>query len=177
MIGDLDFAAGAAVLTSLIAVALFPAVLAVVARLPAVRDRNALQFLVSSVIVMGLWLIALLLPGVPASTAADLATSLMILAGALLVYLEAWALLSRGYTLGLLLTLFRGKRAMTDAQLAASYRDGQGVGWIMRHRLGGLMSTGLVRRQGDRIVLTSTGAIIAMLYRAAIAVLGLKVTG
>jgi hypothetical protein len=39
------------------------------------------------------------------------------------------------------------------------------------------MSTGLVRRQGDRIVLTSTGAIIAMLYRAAIAVLGLKVTG
>jgi hypothetical protein len=89
MIGDLDFAAGAAVLTSLIAVALFPAVLAVVARLPAVRDRNALQFLVSSVIVMGLWLIALLLPGVPASTAADLATSLMILAGALLVYLEA----------------------------------------------------------------------------------------
>jgi hypothetical protein len=76
-----------------------------------------------------------------------------------------------------LLTLFRGKRAMTDAQLAASYRGGQGVGWIMRHRLGGLMSTGLVRRQGDRIVLTSTGAIIAMLYRAAIAVLGLKVTG
>jgi hypothetical protein len=163
MIGDLDFAAGAAVLTSLIAVAL---VLAVVARLPAVRDRNALQFLVSGVIVMGLWLIALLLPGVPASTAADLATSLMILAGALLVYLEAWALLSRGYTLGLLLTLFRGKRAMTDAQLAASYRGGQGVGWIMRHRLG-----------GDRIVLTSTGAIIAMLYRVAIAVLGLKVTG
>ena len=73
--------------------------------------------------------------------------------------------------------LFRGKRAMTDAQLAASYRGGQGVGWIMRHRLGGLMSTGLVRRQGDRIVLTSTGAIIAMLYRVAIAVLGLKVTG
>ncbi len=101
----------------------------------------------------------------------------MILAGALLVYLEAWALLSRGYTLGLLLTLFRGAGPMTDAALAASYRQGQGLGWIMRHRLGGLISTRLVRRQGDLIVLTLPGAIIALLYRAAIAVLGLKVTG
>lgn len=177
MIGHVDFAAGGAVLTSLIAAALFPAVLAVLARLPALRDRNALQFLASSVIIVGLWVIALLLPGVPASTAAELATSLMILAGALLVYLEAWGLLSRGYTLGLLLTLFRGGRPITDAQLAASYRQGEGVGWIMRHRLGGLMSARLVRRQGDRIVLTSTGAIIGILYRVAIAVLGLKVTG
>jgi hypothetical protein len=47
----------------------------------------------------------------------------------------------------------------------------------MRHRLGGLMSARLVRRQGDRIVLTAAGAIIGILYRAAIAVLGLKVTG
>jgi hypothetical protein len=66
---------------------------------------------------------------------------------------------------------------MTDAELAANYRQGEGVGWIMRHRLGGLMSARLVRRQGDRIVLTPAGAIIGILYRAAIAVLGLKVTG
>jgi hypothetical protein len=177
MIGHLDFTAGAAVLTSLIAAALFPAVLAVLSRLPGLRDRNALQFLATSVIVFGCWVIGLLLPGVPTSTAAELATSLMILVGALLVYLEAWALLSRGYTLGLLLTLYCGRRPMTDAQLAANYRQGQGVGWIMRHRLGGLLSTRLVRRQGDCIVLTSTGAIIGILYRAAIAVLGLKVTG
>jgi hypothetical protein len=121
--------------------------------------------------------IALLLPGMPAPTAGEFVTSLMILAGALLVYLEAWALLSRGYTLGLLLTLFRVKGPMTDAQLAASYWRGQGVGRIMRLRLGGLISARLVRRQGDRIVLTPTGVIVGILYRAAIAVLGLKVTG
>ena len=175
MLGHLDFTAGAAVVTSLVAVALFPAVLAVLARLPRLRDRNALQFLASSVIVIAAWLIALQL--MPASSAADIATALMILAGALLVYLEAWGLLSRGYTLGLLLTLFRAKHSMSDAQLAASYRQGQGVGWIMRHRLGGLMSARLVRRQGDRIVLTPAGALIGMLYRAAIAIFGLKVTG
>jgi hypothetical protein len=47
----------------------------------------------------------------------------------------------------------------------------------MRHRLGGLLSTRLVRRKDDRIVLTPAGALIGVLYRAAIAVLGLKVTG
>ncbi|MGE5779074.1 MAG: hypothetical protein ACM30D_07175 [Hyphomicrobiales bacterium] len=177
MLGHLDFTASAAVVASLVAAALLPAVLAALARLPALRDRNALQFLASSVIVIAAWLIALQLPAMPAPSTADIATSLMILAGALLVYLEAWALLSRGYTLGLLLTLFRAKHPMNDAQLAASYRQGQGVGWIMRHRLGGLMSARLVRRQGDRIVLTPAGAIIGILYRAAIAVLGLKVTG
>jgi hypothetical protein len=66
---------------------------------------------------------------------------------------------------------------MSDAQLAASYRQGEGVGWIMRHRLGGLLSAGLVRRQGDGIVLTGTGAIIGILYRAAVAALALKITG
>ncbi|HKF10916.1 MAG TPA: hypothetical protein VKB89_19675 [Xanthobacteraceae bacterium] len=101
----------------------------------------------------------------------------MILASALIIYLEIWALLSRGYTLGLLLTLFRGKAPMSDAQLAASYRQGEGVGWIMRHRLGGLLSARLVRRQGDCVVLTGAGALIGILYRAAVATLGLKVTG
>src|SRR6266481_5397706 len=143
MIGHLDFTAGPAVVVALIAAALFPAVLAVLSRLPRLRARNALQFLASSVIV----------------------------------YLEIWALLSRGYTLGLLLTLFRGEQPMSDAQLAASYRQGEGVGWIMRHRLGGLLSAGLVRRQGDGIVLTGTGAIIGILYRAAVAALALKITG
>jgi hypothetical protein len=177
VIGHLDFAAGAGVLSSLLTTVLFPAVLAVLARLPALRNRNALQFLASSVIVVALWAIAVHLAGGPTPSVPELATSLMILASALLVYLEAWALLSRGYTLGLLLTLFRGICPMTDAELAASYRQGQGLGWIMRHRLGGLIATRLMRRQGDVIVLTLPGAIIGMLYRAAIAVLGLKVTG
>jgi hypothetical protein len=177
MLGHLDFTAGPAVVTALVAAAVLPAVLAVLARLPRLRNRNALQFLASSAIVIAAWLIALQLPAMPASSAADIATSLMILAGALLVYLEAWGLPSRGYTLGLLLTLFHAKHPMSDAQLAASYRQGEGVAWIMRHRLGGLMSARLVRRQGDRIVLTPAGAIIGILYRAAIAVFGLKVTG
>jgi len=127
MLGHLDFTAGPAVVTSLVAAAVLPAVLAVLARFPRLRDRNALQFLASSVIVIAAWLIALQLPAMPPSSAADIATSLMILAGALLVYLEAWGLLSRGYTLGLLLTLFRAKHPMSDAQLAQA--TGKGRAW------------------------------------------------
>ena len=40
---------------------------------------------------------------------------------------------------------------MTDAELAASYRHGEGLGWIMRSRIGGLITERLVRRQGDLI--------------------------
>jgi hypothetical protein len=177
MTGHLDFTAGPAIVAALVAAALFPAVLALLARLPRLRARNALQFLATSVTVVVLWVIALCVPGLRASSAAELATSFMMLASALIIYLEIWALLSRGYTLGLLLTLFRGKAPMSDAQLAASYRQGEGVGWIMRHRLGGLLSARLVRRQGDRVVLTGAGALIGILYRAAVATLGLKVTG
>src|SRR5262249_16551644 len=140
MMGHLDFTAGPAGVASLIAAALFPAVLAVLARLSGLRDRNALQFFASGVLVFGGWVVALQLPGVPASAAADLATALMILASALLIYLEAWALLSRGYTL-------------TDAQLAASYRQGQGGGWIMRHRLGGVAATRGLRPEGETALL------------------------
>jgi hypothetical protein len=47
----------------------------------------------------------------------------------------------------------------------------------MHHRLGGLLSARLVRREGDLVALTFFGLVIARLYRAAIAFLGLKVTG
>src|SRR5260370_15775395 len=112
-----------------------------------------------------------------ASRVAELATSFMILASALIIYLEIWALLSRGYTLGLLLTLFRGEHPMSDAQLAASYRQGEGVGWIMRHRLGGHLSAGLVRPRGDGSVLAGTGALIRILYRAPVAAPPMDITG
>jgi hypothetical protein len=186
VIGHLDFAADAAVLASLLAAAIFPAVLAVLARLPGLRERNALQFLASSAIVVGFWLMALHATARPATganlttpdlTTANLATSIMILASALLIYLEVWALLSRGYTIGLLLTLFHCKQPITDAELAARYRHGEGLGWIMRHRLGGLVSARLARRQHDLVALTPAGVIAARLYRAAIALLGLKVAG
>ena len=172
----LDLSADPAVLAAFLAAGLFPAVLAVASRLPGMRARNALQFFASSLVVVGLWAFALSTIAGPA-TVTTFVTSFMIMAGALLVYLEAWALLSRGYTLGLLLTLYRCKSPISDAVLAASYRHGEGVGWIMRHRLGGLISARLVRREGDLIVLTFTGAVLGKLYRAAIAAFGLKVTG
>ena len=57
-----------------------------------------------------------------------------------------------------------------DADMEAGER-------VTPHRLGGLLSSRLVRRQGDLVVLTLFGVVIARLYRAAIAFLGLKVTG
>jgi len=115
-----DFSADAAVMAALLALAIFPAALALLARTPGLRDRNAPQFLAATVLAVGIWLIVLGKATNTTATAAALATSCMILASALLVYLgEIWALLTAGYTIGLLLTLFHCKRPVTDAELAA----------------------------------------------------------
>jgi hypothetical protein len=177
VIGHLDFSADAAVMAALLALAIFPAALALLARTPGLRDRNAPQFLAATVLAVGIWLIVLGKATNTTATAAALATSCMILASALLVYLEIWALLTTGYTIGLLITLLHCKRPVTDAELAAGYRHGKGLGWIMRSRMSGLISARLVRRQGDLIVLTPGGAIVAILSRVAMTVFSLKVVG
>src|ERR1700686_1817525 len=86
----LDFDTSAPVLAALLAAGIFPAVLAVVCRLPGLRGRNALQFLASSLMLTGLWGFALHVTPGPTPAEREIATSSMILAGALLVYLEAW---------------------------------------------------------------------------------------
>ena len=107
----------------------------------------------------------------------DLVVALMILGGASLFYLEAWALLSRGYTLGLLLTLHRATHPLRDSELAALYRGGAGLSWIMRHRLAGLISAGLVSIEGGQVVLSRTGMFVATVGKYSIVVLGLRKTG
>jgi hypothetical protein len=102
----------------------------------------------------------------------------MVIGSAVLVYLEIWGLLSRGYTLGLLTTIHQAGQPLPAAELARRYRGGEGLEWIMRHRLAGLEAAGLVRQDGENLVLTPRlGNAVAWSYRVAVALLGLKVTG
>jgi hypothetical protein len=155
-----------------------PVFLWVASRPAPLKGRNAIQFLVSSVLVA---LAYATYSAVAADTASavDLITGALLLACVNLLLLEFWALLSRGYTLGLLLTLQRSSpRGLTGDELAANYRSGDSVDWIMRHRLEGLIGAKLVRREGDRLMLTSSlGVPVTLLYRASIAVLGLRRSG
>jgi hypothetical protein len=179
MSGELDFSMTSALLNALWISILQPLYLLVATRLPHLKGRNALQFLLSTAITVALWAGAVLaVPSLRPSGFVDTAVCLMVLAGGMLFYLEVWGLLSRGYTLGVLLTLLNAEHPLSENEISTRYRGGEGLDWIMRHRVGGLIAAGVVERQGDHVVLTRVrGLAIARLYKTSIIALGLRRTG
>ena len=175
----LDFSLSPVVLYALITGATLPLYLLGITRLSATAGHYALQFLASFLVVLVLWGGASFLwPGVDKLVLADILVALMFLGGAGLFYLEVWGLLSRGYTLALLVTLLKAGGSLTEDDLTRNYRGGEGLAWVMRHRLSGLIGVGLVKNKAGVIILTPfPGAPVAWLYKASIAVLGLRRTG
>jgi hypothetical protein len=158
----------------------FPVTLLLVTRVGSLRSHNAAQFLAGALLQMLLWVAgSLLLPdGYRPASLSDWACAGLAVSCALLFYLEVWALLSRGYTLSMLLTLLRAERPLSSEELARKYRGGAGLDWVMQHRVGGLEATGLVRSEREHLALTRPlGTLIAVAYRVAIAVFGLRRTG
>ena len=177
--GHLDFAMPNALLAALIIGALQPLYLLAITRLPIAAERNAIQFLLSCGATLLLWVLAILvIPALRDSSLPDLALGLMALGGGMLVYLEVWGLMSRGYTLGILLTLYNARAPLTEADISRLYRDGEGLEWIMRHRVGGLIAAGVVERRDDDLVLTAgRGRAVARLYKLSTSALGMRRTG
>jgi hypothetical protein len=158
----------------------FPITLAVVSRSRLLRGRNAAQFFVASLVHLAAWVGgSLFLPaGYTPHGASGWLISSMVVGSFLMIYLEAWALLSRGYTLAMLLALLESPSPLAADAIAARYRSGDGLEWIFRHRLAGLEAAGMIRKEGADLALTPRlGAFVVMLYRVAIAVFGLRKTG
>ncbi|MBI2770759.1 MAG: hypothetical protein HYX47_14125 [Burkholderiales bacterium] len=175
-VAGIDFAMPAPVALAIANALLFPLWLAATSRLPSLAEKHATRFVVSAVATVVLWAVAT--AAAPAAGMAGWLAGLCVTLGALLFYLEVWALMTRGYTLGILLTLLKSGKPLTAQELFDGYRDGEGLGWIMRHRLGGLCATGFIQRDGDRLTLApGKGVFIARLQRLCAAVLGLKRTG
>jgi hypothetical protein len=171
----LDFGIAGPLLAALAVCLLHPLNLWIVVRFPPLAGRQALQFLISVLVAAALWLgTVLAVPRLHPSGFADAAIALMALGAGALVYLEIWGLMSRGYTLSVLLTLHQAGRPLDAGEIAEGYRGGDGLDWIMRHRLAGLVAAGLVERRGDRLALTAVrGVLVARLYRLCVGALGL----
>jgi hypothetical protein len=174
-----DFSISFPIFLALILGCAMPCYLFVMARVPRLAGRNALQFLAAFLFMLLSWGGLVLLGSRNAATdILESVNALCILGSASLLYLEIWALLSRGYTLGLLLTLYRAKKPLDEEELAAGYRGGEGLSWIMRHRLSGLTAAGLVTIRDERIMLTPIlGVLVASLYKIALMTLRLRKTG
>ena len=177
--GGIDFSFPVPIATALAHVALFPVYLIATGRFTRLAERGPLRFLLACVLTVLVWCASMALwPRLRPSGIRDVLEGLAVLAGAMLFYLEGWSLLTRGYTLGILLTLLTEGRPMNEHEIALRYRGGDGLSWVMRHRLGGLTGAHMVRQQQDRFTLDPIrGVFIARLYRLCIATLGLKRTG
>lgn len=175
----LDFSMPAPLAAAIVIALLQPLYLWLGGRITWLRARNALQFLFSAVGCTVLWIaVVALFPALWPRDYAEAVLSLMALVCGMLVYLEIWGLMSRGYTLGILLTLLNAGRPLTEAEIAARYRGGEGLDWIMRHRLGGMLAARVIVREDDRLVLTPVrGLLTARLYEISIKALGLNRTG
>ena len=174
----IDFSISPAMLSAFIAGLGIPLLLAGLSRLALLQRRNALQFLLAAFTALLLWSVYLLAAGFFdfSLSREDVLVGIAILISMILLFLEAWALLSRGYTLGLLLTLLE-RGPLSVSQLASSYRSGDGLEWVMKHRLEGLSGAGLVRLCDGTIKLTAAGVPVVLLYRFCIRVFGLTKTG
>lgn len=177
--GSVDFSLPGPLLAALIASLFQPAFLWLVTKIPSLEGRNPIQFAISTAIVFVVWLAALVaIPGLAPSSPEALLVGAFAIGGALLLYLEIWGLMSRGYTLSILIALADAGRPLSPPEIARAYRGGEGLDWIVSHRLGGMQAAGAIELQGERVTLTaSRGVPIARLYRLCIAILGLRKTG
>jgi len=176
MLGSLDFSMSVFVCLTLVCCAVFPCLLMIIARIPALAGRNALQFLICFINTTLIWLV-LLLKYVQTLEYENILTSFFLYGSFMLVYLEIWGLLSRGYTLGLLLTFFKANQPLSAHQVAELYRGGQGLDWLMQHRFSGLISAKMVHLKNNKVTLTTRGCLVAYLYKLSILLFGLRYSG
>jgi hypothetical protein len=178
VLGMIDFALSLPLYGAVVTVVIVPVILAMLARVRFFRGHNTLQFTVTSIVTFLLWYGFLFVIGVGAITLTDLALGHMLLIGALLFYMEVWALLSTGYTLAILSVLLNYDRPVSVEEIIRNYRQGEGLEWVARSRLTRLAGAGLLALEDGSVTLTEPrGVLIAHIYRICVRFLGLSRTG
>lgn len=178
MIGGFDFSMSAPLQCTVLMCTFFPFVLMFITKIRKLTQRNATQFFLSYLVVSAGWVISLVIINkVKPYDIEELCVGFFLYHAVMLVYLEIWSLLSRGYTIGLLLTFYKADRPLNPQTLASLYRGGEGIDWLIKHRIMGLESAKLVHSQSDTIALTKRGVFVAFLYNVSILFFGLRYSG
>lgn len=175
----IDFSIPSSLLAALAIGFLLPIPLWITTKIPALQEKNPVQFLAAAICVFAIWIAVVSLnPQLSPKNSAEWLIGLMALSASTIVYLEVWGLLSRGYTLSVLAALSETGRPLTPSEIARAYRGGDGLDWIMRHRLGGLEASGMITKNQDSVKLKApAGVMVAQAYRICVFILGLRRTG
>ena len=112
------------------------------------------RFVVTSVIVMVIWLGAIIMGGV---NLPDAAAGVLILATALLVGFTIWTLIAWGFTLTMLRALADARRPISPEEWVVEYTGGQDLQAFGKDRLSLLLKSRLGVLEGERVLPTSKG--------------------
>jgi len=123
------------------------------------RRGAKLAALAAAVAVVSLLYVALLSIPAPAEDGggeffADLISAAFVFGAFVIGYMEFYSLINRGYSLSILTELASRNAAPTMDELVTGYSGGRGLDWMLRKRLQGLVSLGLVKYDGNDIMLT-----------------------
>lgn len=178
MLGTIDFFPSLPEIVTLFVAVLFPFVLILLSRIRRFHHRNALQLCVTTVLVFLVWIGGFFFIGFQNIYFSEMISSAMMFVVILLVYLEIWALLSRGYTWGILLTLAKSPLPLSEQEISRLYRVGQGLEWLVHHRFSSLFAARLIVKRGDSVSLTPLlGKTVTTVYKLFISLFSLEKTG
>ena len=136
---------------------------------------GSVPLVVSAVTAAGFWLfLAWALPPANGFVPSEFLVGLSAFLGLLLCFVWFWFLLDRGYTLNMALVLARENQVSSAEEFARIYGDGQGLEWLFRKRLDGLVMLGLIRYDEKKIELTpGLGVRVARVLRLFSKLLGI----
>jgi hypothetical protein len=81
--------------------------------------------------------------------------------------LQLYNLADRGFSLRMLIDIAENPRkSMSPGEMMASYSAGKGIEWMYEKRLGGMVDTGLIGREGSVVFLTQRGKRAATFFGA-----------
>src|SRR5205814_2139726 len=100
------------------------------------------------------------------ATAWDFIGGLACLGFFVLGYIEFWSIVERSVSLRLLIDVGAAPAGLTRDDLRARYSGGRGLQWLMDKRMGDLIGSRMVERDGRALRLTARGRAVGVLFRA-----------
>jgi hypothetical protein len=167
----IEFVPSQAIVASLAACVLLPAVLLLVSHGLTRIGSPGRRFVVATLLTWAVWVMAMIALG-PGWV--DFTTGLFLLLTTTLAGFTLWTLIAWGFTLSMVLALARCGRPLSIEEWAEEYTRGKSLSAFARDRLGILLVLGLVEVHGERVIMTSTrGRIFAKSAAALRALFGL----
>jgi len=121
----------------------------------------ARRFGVTAIAVIAAYILICLRAPLTEARIVPIVTGAALIVAALVFVLGVWGVLTRGYSVALLITLERSLGKMSVGDLEAGYSGGRGLRWLADKRLGGLKAARVVEIvDGDVLITPHVGAFL-----------------